>query len=204
MEKYETVLDKVALAVESAKVAKAEAVKKHGIGEDINISLFGWRGSDLVVISQMIDSGRIEKEERFAKIVNMLCVVRQGWQVDGFTMIAEAFCSLSPADTKGKDLGELFAQPDSPVSECLAVTHISLSDGLFVTVPYTVALPRTVVYGTPQKYSGYDEVFRDKRYPVAIGKVLDMKLSEHSEDGDYFHRVLARGLAEEGFDVHYL
>ena len=82
MEQYATTLDKVALAVESAKVAKSDAVKKHGIGEDININLFGWRGSDLVVIAQMLDSGKIDKDERFVKLVNALCIVRQGWQVE--------------------------------------------------------------------------------------------------------------------------
>lgn len=204
MEQYATTLDKVALAVESAKVAKSDAVKKHGIGEDININLFGWRGSDLVVIAQMLDSGKIDKEERFVKLVNALCIVRQGWQVDAFTMVAEAFCSLLPSDTKGKDLAEVFAEPNSPVSECLSVTHISVRDALFVTVPYTLATPRTVIYGDPLKYAGYDDVLRDKKYPAAIGKALDLELVSEVEDGDTFHRVLADGLAEEGFTVHYL
>ena len=110
MEKYGTILDKVALAVESAKVAKSDIVKSEGIGEDININLFGWRGSSLVIIAQMLDSGLIEKEERLVKLVNALCIIRQGWQVDAFTMVAEAYCALSPADTKGTDMAELFAQ----------------------------------------------------------------------------------------------
>jgi hypothetical protein len=204
MEQYETTLDKVALAVESAKVAKSDAVKKHGIGEDININLFGWRDSELVVIAQMLDSGLIDKDERFTKMVNALCIVRQGWQVDAFTMIAEAFCSLLPSDTKGKDLAEVFAEPNSPVSECLSFTHISVKDALFVTVPYTVTPPRTVVYKSPLKYAGYDNVLRDKKYPAAMGKALDLELSDAVDDGDTFHRILADGLAEEGFDVHYL
>ena len=205
MDKYPTTLDKVALAVEAAKVAKSDAVKLYGIGEDININLFGWRDSELVVIAQMLSSSQIPKDERFAKIVNALCVVRQGWQVDGFTMVAEAFCSLLPSDTKGRDLAEQFAEKDSPVSECLSFTHVSIRDALFVTVPYRVVPPRMVVYSTPLKYAGYEGVLRDRKYPAAMGKALDLPISDSVvEDGDTFHAVLAEGLSEEGFDVHYL
>lgn len=204
MEKYGTILDKVALAVESAKVAKSDIVKSEGIGEDININLFGWRGSSLVIIAQMLDSGLIEKEERLVKLVNALCIIRQGWQVDAFTMVAEAYCALSPADTKGTDMAELFAQQNSPVYECLSVTHIEHSDSLFVAVPYSLVPPRTVIYQSPMKYVGYESVLRDRKYPYAMGKALDLELSEFVDDGETFHRVLADGLSEQGFDIHYL
>ena len=205
MDSYPTTLDKVAFAVEVGKVSKSDAVKTHGIGEDININLFGWRDSSLVVIAQMLDSGQIPKNERFAKMVNALCIIRQGWQVDAFTMIAEAFCAISPSDTKGKDLAAAFAEKDSPVSECLSFTHISTKDSLFVTVPYRVVPPRMVVYQTALKYAGYDDVLRDKKYPAAMGKALDLPISESVvEDSETFHHVLADGLSEEGFDVHYL
>jgi hypothetical protein len=205
MDAYPTTLDKVALAVEAAKVAKSDAVKLNGIGEDINLNLFGWRDSSLVVIAQMLDSSQIPKDERFAKVVNALCIIRQGWQVDGFTMVAEAFCSLLPSDTRGKDLAAQFAEKDSPVMECLSFTHVSHKDALFVTVPYTCVPPRTVMYKTPLKYSGYEGVLRDRKYPAAMGKALDLPISESVvEDGDTFHAVLAEGLADEGFDVHYL
>ena len=42
---YETDLDKVALVVESMKKAKEILVTDNGIGEDLNINIFGWKKS---------------------------------------------------------------------------------------------------------------------------------------------------------------
>lgn len=202
---YETILDKMALAVESTKVAKESAVSEEGIGEDININIFCWKGNSLVSILQLKHTHLLERDERLERITQAACLMRQGWEIDEYTMIAEGYCSLKPAETKEHDLASLFAQMDSPVKECISFTHISLDEILFVSLPYSVGLGKEITFDKPLWYPGID-VLRDLAYPAVLRASLKLELQgidREELDKPVFFEVLARGINEFGFEVFY-
>lgn len=202
---YQTNLDKVALAVESIKVAKQIAVSEEGIGEDINITLFCWRGPLLLSVVQLKDTFGLERQERVNRITQGCCLMRRGWGVDAFTMIAEGYCSLAPSTTKDENLYELFIQPNSPVKECIAITHVEEDSYLFVSVPYSVKVGRKVEFDNPLWYKGRDAL-RDIAYPATLKAALNLRpvdLEDEKVDKEIFFATLADGMMAFGFEVFY-
>ena len=201
---YETDLDKLALTVESTKVAKQISVDEQGIGEDLNINIFAWRENELIAIVQLKNTHKTSPAKRLEKIMAGSCILRKGWGVDEFTFVAEGYCSLKPSETKGKDLRALFAEQNSPVKECISFTHIKEDDHSFVSVPYTVTVGRIVDWDTPLAYDG-SEVMRDLTYPAALKTALRLEYDSHPEvtDRQAFYETLASGLFETGFEVFY-
>jgi len=202
---YETILDKMALAVESTKVAKESAMAEEGISEDININIFCWRGSSLVSILQLKHTHLLERDERLERITQAACLMRNGWEIDEYTMIAEGYCSLKPAETKEHDLASLFAEMDSQVKECISFTHISLDEILFVSLPYSVGVKKEITFDKPLWYPGID-VLRDLAYPAILRASLKLdppEIDREEMDRPAYFEVLARGLNEFGFEVFY-
>ena len=202
---YETNLDKVALAVESIKVAKQMAVTEEGVGEDINITVFCWRGASLLSVIQLSNTFGLSRDERVNRMTQGCCLMRRGWGVDSFTMIAEGYCSLSPANTNGESLYELFTQPNSPVKECIAITHVEADSYLFVSVPYTVTVGRKVQFDNPLWYRGRDAL-RDLAYPATMRAALGLPpvdLDDERVDKEVFFATLADGMMAFGFEVFY-
>jgi len=202
---YPTDLDKMALAVESAKLAKQMSVSEEGIGEDININLFCWKNDYLASVVQLSNTHKLERNERVEKITDAACILRKGWGVDEFTFIAEGYCSMKPSQTKNQDLAELYAQKNSPVKECISFTHITQNDATFVSVPYSVGLGKKVDFDTPLCYSGLD-VMRDLTYTATLKASLKLKPSEFDEraiDREAYFGTLASSLIENGFEVFY-
>lgn len=202
-------LDKVALAVESTKIAKSMIVQQEGIGEDLNFSLMGWVEDELRIVIQLQSEFMANMEERFTRLVQAACVMRQGWGITAFTMVAEGYCSTSPEESKGKDLAQLFASANTDfVRECLAFTHVEEDDLLFVVVPYKYKPPRKVVYYSTLQHRGAS-VIRDGRYPLALRRALEMDDSseflEEMEDYDdeLMREYLAKGIKDLGFEVNY-
>ena len=203
--KYATEFDKLALAVESTKVAKAITVEQDGIGEDININLFSWKGEDLVCIKQIRDTHHLDKEVRLDILTKGACIMRRGWGVDEFTFVAEGYCSLKPSETKDSDLAELFSHQDSPVKECLSFTHISADGATFISVPYSVDIGRKVKFDSALWYAGLD-VMRDLTYPATLKaslKLEPIQIDEQEIDRESYFSTLASGLTETGFEVFY-
>lgn len=202
---YPTKMDKVALAVESIKLAKQMAVSDEGIGEDINITLFCWRGTLLLSVIQLQNTFSLTREERVSRITQGCCLMRRGWGVDSFTMVAEGYCSLAPANTKQENLYELFIQPNSPVKECIAVTHVEGDSFMFVSVPYSIKLGRKVEFDNPLLYKGRDAL-RDIAYPATLKAALNMNpidLEDERVDKEVFFATLADGMMAFGFEVFY-
>jgi hypothetical protein len=202
---YETNLDKVALAVESIKAAKQMTVSEEGIGEDLNITIFCWRGTLLVSVIQLKNTFQLDRQERVNRITQGCCLMRRGWGVDSFTMIAEGYCSLAPSDTKQENLYELFTQPGSPVKECIAITHIDEDSYLFVSVPYSLKVGRVVEFDNPLWYKGRDAL-RDIAYPATMKAALNLKpvdLDDEQIDKEAFFETLADGMMAFGFEVFY-
>ena len=202
---YPTNLDKVALAVESIKVAKQMTVTEEGIGEDINITIFCWKGPVLTAIVQMRNTFAIPRSDRIARLTQGTTLIRRGWGVDGFTLIAEGYCSLKPDDTKNEDLSLLFAAPDSPVTECISFTHVDQSGFLFVSLPYSLQVGKKVKFRNPLWYKGRD-VMRDIAYPATLKTALAMRpvdIDDDSVDKEVFFATLTDGLMAFGFEVFY-
>jgi len=202
---YLTDLDKLALAVEATKVAKQHTVDEAGIGEDININLFSWKDDKLVSIMQLMGTHKMLRDERLHKLTSAACIKRQGWGVDGFTFIAEGYCSLKPSQTKDKDLAKLFANKDSPVSECLSFTHLGGEVPMFISVPYKITLGRNVEFGNALCYSAID-VMRDLNYAATLNAALkldhDTKASE-GIDKEVYYGTLADAIHDMGFEIFY-
>ena len=201
---YETDLDKVALVVESMKKAKEILVTDNGIGEDLNINIFGWKNNELAVIVQLKNTHKIEKDTRLESIMDAACILRRGWAIDEFTFAAEGYCSLKPAETKNHDLAKLFAVTDSPVKECLSFTHIRSDDHLFISVPYSLNLGKNVSFGDALWYPG-GQVMRDITYPAALKAALQLEAVpiDNSIDKETYFGTLASGVMNAGFEVYY-
>lgn len=207
MEIYPSILDKMALAVESAKLAKTVTVQVEGFGEDLNFNLFGWNNHALRVVAQLRTEFMADKEDRLERIIRAACIMRQGWLTDAYTFIAEGYCSTDSDVTDGRNMAEVFCESDSPVRECLSFTHIEDDGGgLFVAVPYSYVPPRRVEFSDPLRYRG-KSAFRDIRYPDALARALSLEIEAGAEDidldEDTFHELLAVGLEDIGFMVQY-
>jgi len=201
MDIYPTTLDKLALVVTASTMAKEQSVKEYGVGEDLPFNVYGWRDDRLAIMCQ-IDSGlmNIDPMERFAKLANAACIIRKGFHVDNFTLLAEGFVSTDPERTKDKKLAEAYLDKDSPVKECLTFTHVGNGRVTFITKPYIYCVPRTVKWGEEMHYPG-GTMFRSKdgAIPLMFDKVLSLETEEEPEYLDEYHKALGEGLLKEGF-----
>lgn len=197
---YPDVEGKIAICLQSSMVAKEMAVSELGVGEDLTFSLFGWLGQDMRVISTLSRELMAEEpEKRLEKTALAATVMRKGWQCDSITFVAEAFCSLDHEATRGKDLRALFARPNSPVHECLTVTHVEEDSVMLVTQPYRVGLGRKVEWMNPLLNLDAKGL-RDARYPAIFEEILKMDAPDYENiDIQEFHEALAEGMAKDGF-----
>ena len=208
MDKYPSILDKLALTVESAKLAKSIIVKTEGIGEEINLNMVGWRDDEVFIVCQLTQGAWDDTRERALKLIECAYLMRQVWQVSEITLVAEAFCSTDADATRGKDLRAMFAEQNSPVLECLSVSHMVIDDEpIYVAVPYICMAPRKVVYYNPVRHMG-EGVVRDSVIPAGILKMLDSDVSDKyiglSEDAmELTREAIANGLTDMGFEVKY-
>jgi len=201
---YETDLDKIALCVESIKSAKEAIVDEEGIGSDLNINIFAWKKNELAVIAQLKNTHTTPKHERLDPIVEASCIMRKGWGIDEFTLVAEGYCSLEPAETQGENLAQLFSEKDSPVTECISFTHLKPNDHTFVAVPYEVKLGRKVNFGSVLWYPG-GQVMRDIEYPAALKAALKLDAVKvgKKEDRETYFGTIASGVMNCGFEIFY-
>lgn len=204
MDTYPTTLDKLALVVTASTIAKEQSVKDFGVGEDLPFNVYGWRNHRLAIMCQ-INAGlmNIDPMERFSKLTNAACVMRKGFCVDGFTLIAEGFVSTDPESTKDKKLAEAYLEKDSPVKECLTFTHVDNGRVTFVTKPYTYTVPRGVQWAEEMHFPG-GTMFRSKdgAIPIMFDKVLALETQEEPDDEEEYeeyHKALGQGLLAEGF-----
>ncbi len=203
---YETDMDKIALCTESVKTAKMAIVEEQGIGSDLNINIFGWKKNELVIIAQMKDTFKMTKEERLPLIIEAACIARQGWGIDEFTLAAEGYCSMSPADTHGKDLSFLYANNNDSVKECISFTHLGKNDNTFVAMPYKIKLGRKIDFYDVLWYPG-GNVMRDIEFPAALKAALKLKsvaiTKEGKLDRETYYGTLASAVMNCGFEIFY-
>jgi hypothetical protein len=201
---YETDLDKIALCAESIKAAKTSLIEEDGIGSDLNINIFGWKNNELATIVQLKDTFSIPKDDRIASVIEASVIMRRGWGINEYTLAAEGYCSMSPAETQGENLAHLFASKDSPVTECVSFTHLTSEDHIFVAMPYKVKLGRKVDFGDALWFNG-GKVMRDIEYPAALkaSLKLDPEPIDTSLDREVYFGTLASAVMHCGFEIFY-
>lgn len=201
---YETDFDKIALCVESIKTAKTSLIDEDGIGSDLNINIFGWRNNELATIIQLKNTFATPKNKRIESLIEASIIMRRGWGITEYTLAAEGYCSISPAETQGENLAQLFALNNSPVKECISFTHLKDDDHTFVAMPYQVKLGRKVDFGDVLWFNG-GKAMRDIEYPAALKASLKLKIEpvDTSMDREIYFGTLASAIMHCGFEVFY-
>ena len=201
---YDSPLEKVWLSVKSAMAAKQFSVKEMGIGEDLSFNILGWSGNKLSVISQLhANLMANDPNERFRRVADCAVILRKGWGVDAFTLMAEGYVSSNPELTRGRRLVESFIEPESPVRECLTFTHVERDALVLVTVPYTCTVGRKVAFSKPQIHENTVGL-RDAAYPMMFSDVLEnAEPVDPPMDVEEFYDTLSMGLMEAGFYTIY-
>jgi len=196
--------DKIALCVESCRIAKNAAVKEFGIGEDLPFTIFGWNGAYLICIAQLSHEYMLEEpRQRVAKTAFCATLLRRGWAIDSFTFMAEGFASSDPERTRGKSLNAVFAEKDSPVDECLTFTHIDSEGPHLVIVPYRQEIGRRVVWSTPQ-FQKEATGLRDAIYPSVFMEALTVEPDYNDyEDETLYKMTLLEGIEIAGFRTQF-
>jgi hypothetical protein len=202
---------KLAMVLATAVQVKSDGVKEHGIGEDLNQCLYGWRRDRLAVVTQMTDAmQRRPHHDRFIATSEAAAILRQGWAVDALTMVAEGFVSDAPSETDGANLATEFANGNPSVKEAITVTHVVGDEVSFVTKSYKYAVPKTVVWDEENFIPGRQRVVgEDGLYPLLFARALELSVNEESvrgesELGSQFYDALAFGMVARGFETKSL
>lgn len=199
-------LDKLALAVSSAVEVKEQTVKQFGIGEDTSITIYFWKESTLKAICAMsIQLMSKSHEYRFAKVADVVCIMRQSLAADSVTMIAEGYISLDPEATDKQDLAAAFVKMPGVVKECLTFTHVQSDQVIFIVKPYTYTVPRLLTWE--------DEIFTpgrtvmrggNGRYPLMFSKVMEEVIpTVIPGDLETYYETIAKGIRKLGFEVSW-
>ena len=172
-------LEKLALALTSAQLAKSTFVTDEGIGEDIAFNFFFWKENKVALIMQLNKKlMALDHKNRFVICADACIAIRQYWGVDAITMVAEGWCSPDPEKTKGLELDREFAKKDSSVMECITLTHAENGEERepyiqLMACPYKYSHGRIVEFSDPMYYSeGGGKVLRDRKYPAMLIKAL--------------------------------
>ena len=196
--------DKIALCVESCKIAKNQAVKEFGIGEDLPFTIFGWNGAYLICVAQLSYEFMLDDpKERVGKTAFCATLLRRGWACDSFTFMAEGYASSDIERTKGRSLNEVFVEPDSPVDECLTFTHVDSEGPHLVIVPYRQEVGRRVVWSNAQ-FQKEAQGLRDAIYPSVFMEALKVEPDyDDYENHLTYQMTLVEGMAIAGFTVQF-
>jgi len=202
---------KLAMVLATAVQAKSEGVREHGIGEDLNQCLYGWRGDRLAVITQMTDAmQRRPHHDRFVATSEAAAILRQGWAINALTMVAEGFVSDAPTETDGANLATEFAKGNPFVREAITITHVFGDEVSFVTKSYKYAVPKSVLWDEENFVPGRQRVVgEDGMYPMLFARALELPVNDdavrgESEIGSQFYDALAFGMVARGFETKSL
>ena len=179
-------------------------IEEDGIGSDLNINIFGWINNELATIIQLKNTFSTPKNKRIESLIEASVIMRRGWGITEYTLAAEGYCSISPAETQGENLAQLFASKNSPVKECISFTHLKNNDHTFVAMPYQVKLGRKVDFGDVLWFNG-GKAMRDIEYPAALKASLKLKTEpvDTSMDREIYFGTLASAIMHCGFEIFY-
>lgn len=203
-DKYGDDAKKLALLSSSYRQAKSDVVKARGIGEDLPFNFFGWKHNDLAITVQMdYELMNLSLFERFDKSFKVCQALRQYWEIDELTMVAEGFLSYDPVATSGKSLREAFAKNEK-VSECITLSHAFTVNGkpqiTVVAMPYSYD-KKTVIWdtmiATPNEAA---RLFRESIFPALLVKTITEKILPNNDPTTRDH--VAQQIADEGFQLY--
>lgn len=182
---YQDNFSKLALAATSAQIAKNITVQEFGVGEDLTFNFMGWNYDELVLVCQLSRPAMLMSPDlRLSRCESMALALRRYWGITAITMIAEGYCSLDPAKTKGVELAKEFTNPESAIEECIAITHAEIVDDSSIEVnlialPYLYHLGRTVVWLEPLTWpTQADKILRNSKYPKMLENCLRGEIAE--------------------------
>lgn len=197
----EDTVDKVIFVCDAASMAKEMIVRDAGIGEDLTFGVYGWKNDYLTVLLQMKPEHMwADRVERFQKLTNAACILRSGWGVDEFTLVAEGYCSTNPEVTRDLSLQHAFTTMDI-VRECLTFTHVNVNETAIVTRPYKLGWPRKVEFFDDMYFPGQSILRRkDSTIPAMLLRVIErIEPDTLPEDETSYYEALGDGLYEHGF-----
>lgn len=193
-------MSKMALALTSAQLAKDEAIKEHGVGEELAVHFLAWGDDALIAICQMTaDTSALSQMERFEKCAQICSILRRFYWATAITMVSEGYCSMDASSTKGMDLASAFVDSKYPVFECVTVNHTSIDEeGMvspvsMVAAPFTLRINREVAWMDTLVYPDRADTYvKQSKYPAMLRKALmEMPMNEVSvEMGDKVHEQI--------------
>lgn len=195
---------KLALLTTSYRRAKDDVVKNRGVGEDLPFNFFGWKHNDLAITVQMdYEVMNLDLFERFDKSYKVCNALRQYWQVDEITMVAEGFLSYDPIATSGRSLRDAFIKNEK-VSECITLSHAFMYGDVpqitVVAMPYTYKQKEVIwdtMIATPNEAA---RLFRESIFPAMLLRSIAENV--HQESDQKTRENIAQQIADEGFQVY--
>jgi hypothetical protein len=194
---------KIALVIAVGQSAKTHLVEEFGVGEEMAMNLFGWVDDRFTCLAQMdLNWGDPkDQEERLNRIFQTAVVMRRGWGVDSFTLLAEGWVSTKPDQTRDRDLVDDFVENEkSPVRECLSVLHVE-DEGENIDIcaqPFHMRPGKSVDFGTLMHAEGA-EMLRNPEHLEVLENAL--RFHEPAEVPQHelaqFRLALTMGLADE-------
>lgn len=175
---------KVALALAVGQSAKRHLVEEFGIGEELQMNLFGWVGDDLGVIAQYDQSwgDNEDQHERLERLEFVAQAMRRAWGCDSFTLLSEAFVSQKPDRTKDRELASEFASGSTDVTECLSIIHVEDEDDVHICAQtYEIAVGKKIEFAEIL-HTDNPELLRNNEFCDALVEMLNAGVVEESED----------------------
>ncbi len=205
MEHYVDELSKMALALTSAQMAKDEAIKEYGVGEELAMHFLAWGSGSLMAICQMDSkTSALPPEEKYHAASNMCSILRKYWWCDALTMVSEGYCSLDNRATKDADLAIAFLDPKLPVYECITISHTSIEEDGSITPVSMVAAPFTLKLGREVEWKDTliypekaDQYIKQSKYPKMLRRTLSLEPT--SEVGNEVMAQVMQEISSLGF-----
>lgn len=198
---YPDSVAKVSLVVAVGKQTKEHLLAEFGIGEQLPVSLMGWRGPYLKAIAQLDNSwgDPNDEDEKVWRIGVAADVLRRGWGCDSFSLLAEGWISNDPDYSKDKDLVDAYLEDkQGRVNECLSVVHIE-EQGAEIHVcglPFIVKTRKSFKWGTMLHSEGR-ETLRNNEYVDVIEAALLIDELPEWEDIEAARLAISMGVVEE-------
>jgi hypothetical protein len=199
VEKYMTPMAKIALACESAKVAKATTTHEEGIGEDLSYNLIAWHDTLVSAIAQL-QYNLIASEDRLMRVLEAVKAMRLGYCINGITFVAEGYCVSDPSKIDSSTPLRHQFVTNQNVRECLTVTHVEPTHVKVVALPYTYEIGRRVRFDDPFLFP---EGQATSHFVKSIQEVLMLEPDRQFTDDNYWRDSVAEEITTWGFHVHH-
>lgn len=192
-------MEKIALACESAKVAKSFTTHEEGIGEDLSYNIITWHESLVTAIAQL-HYQLIGAEDRLMRVLEAIRTFRLGYCADAVTFVAEGYCATDPSQVNlAVPLRHQFVS-NRHVRECLTVTHVEVDSVKVLAIPYTYEIGRKVRFDDPMMYP---EGQATSEFVRSIQEVLTLEPDRQFTDDTFWRDSVAEEISAWGFHVHH-